>query len=502
MIDKRHPHSPQNAELSSLDSSALPLPGIIRYFDDFADRSRIIRTNTNNWSVITDGNTITMNWSIYSPVETLFLKKFLVWIYAHLDATTAFTYIGLLKRDPQGIARWLKCFTHQDTAKSVWELDGYNSVTENFAMVLRSISKFMCEMSLCGWSLDDREYIRGWKWFPPKNVSNVEHGVSYYLTPSQERRVISYFDELALRPNQYPLHVLRNATVLYFCYQFGMRPIQIGSITANDVSCFKTEGKDIVHVTFYKAKQRKSKAREPLLRKVKREWASIITKYLVVRETSPERQSDLVRADSLFNLTPAQISVNVQSLSTTLIGKGISPTLFRHIAAQRMADLGMSQLELAEFMGHSDIDSCLIYFKNSATQGQIVNRALGLSEIYNKVKEFTEFGLIGTDDLNALPEDQQVGGAAHGIPLAGIGGCAIGQSMCELSPAISCYTCAKFMPLNNLKMHKNVANELRGVIASFVKAGRNDSSNPAFAQLTRTMERLTSTIEWIEAESE
>ena len=100
--------------------------------------------------------------------------------------------------------------------------------------------------------------------------------------------------------------------------------------------------------------------------------------------------------------------------------------------------------------------------------------------------------------MNELPSDQQVGGAGHGIALAGIGGCSIGQSLCELSPAISCYTCPKFLPLNDLETHKKVADALRNVISSFIEAGRNDVSNPAFAQLTNTMEKLTVTISAIE----
>ena len=58
------------------------------------------------------------------------------------------------------------------------------------------------------------------------------------------------------------------------------------------------------------------------------------------------------------------------------------------------------------------------------------------------------------------------------------------------------------MPLNDLDMHKNVANELRDVISNFVNAGRNEISNPAFSQLTRTMEKLTATIKWIESEND
>ena len=110
----------------------------------------------------------------------------------------------------------------------------------------------------------------------------------------------------------------------------------------------------------------------------------------------------------------------------------------------------------------------------------------------------TKSDYIAATNLRDLSEDQQVGGAAHGIALAGIGGCKIGQSLCELSPAISCYTCPKFLPLYDLEVHKQVANELRDVISSFLEAGRNDHSNPAYSQLTHTMNKITETIAGIE----
>jgi len=502
MTNNKTQHKPENVKPSRLDTSALPLVSIIRYFDDYADRSRVIRVDEGNWSVICDGATTYINWSNYSTFEALFLKKFMTWVFAKLDATSACSYLGALNRDAKVISNWLECFTYPNTAKSNWELNGFNMVKEKSVMVLRSISKFLCEMSLCGWRIEDLEYVRGWKWFSPRNVSKVEHGVSYYLSPNEEISIVSHFDKLALRANVSSYETLRSTIVLYFVYQFGMRPIQIGSITGEDISSIQHGNQSIVHATFYKAKQKRSKLREPLLRKVKREWAPIISAFMELRKSTNEVQSELVRNDSLLNLTPAQISDRVNKLSSKLIQRRISPTLFRHIAAQRMADLGMSQLELAEFMGHTDIDSCLIYFENSATQANIINRALGLSDIYQKVKEISEKGLIESGELLNLKEDQQIGGAAHGIPLAGIGGCAIGQSMCELSPAVSCYTCPKFMPLNDINMHKNVAGELREVISNFVISGRNDASNPAFTQLTRTMEKLTVIIKFIESENE
>lgn len=499
MSKDTQPQSDHDGLPTYLDTSGLPISSIIRFYDDFADKYRTIRTKNDVWKVTTDGKSCTVDWSAFTNAEAAFLKKFFSWSYGYLDPSTVLNYLGVLSAHQTSVSQWLKYLSNQDTAQSLWETLGYNQMGKELVSLLRSISKFMCEMSLCGWTPDDLEFLRGWKWYAPNLNSGAEHGYGYELTPREEQGLIAYFKTFAKQiKDKANLDEVRCAAILYFCYQFGFRPIQIASLTKDDISVLDAGGVKVVHATFYKAKQRRGSARESMLRKIKREWSCILLRYIYLDSELAPIRSDRVNKNSFFNLTPQQISFRVQELSKSIIGRSISPTLFRHIACQRMADLGMSQLALAEFMGHTDIDSCLVYYENSALQGDIVNTALGLSDIYQNVKRMTDREFIGQTSLNGLPADQQVGGAAHGIALAGIGGCAIGQSLCELSPAISCYTCPKFLPLNDLSVHKGVADDLREVISSFVISGRNDENNPAFAQLKRTMNQLTETISAIE----
>ena len=444
---------------------------------------------------------VLINWTKYAIDEQRFLKLFLSWAFAKYDPTSVGSFVKIIHLKKDQISIWLARLSKPDSAKREWELNGYNQLSNDVVKVLRPISIFICKMSLFGWSPDDLEYLRGWNWFAPKNVSNVEHGQSYYLSSHEELKLVSYFDDIS-KNYTIELDILRNAILLYFCYQFGFRPLQITNVTRKDVTQFNISAGKAVHVTFYKAKQRRLLKREPLLRKVKREWASLITKYIELDTALNKIRRDRVHEDSFFNLTPSEASTIVSDLSFEVTGKRVTPTLFRHIAAQRMANLGMSQLELAEFMGHSDIDTCLVYFENSAVQGQVVNRALGLSPIYQKVRIIAEHGFINQDELDDLSDDQQIGGAAHGIPLAGIGGCTIGQSFCELSPAISCYTCPKFLPLQSIETHQNVAEDLRELIVQFERSGRNDQSNPAYTQLAHTMTKISAIIEALEVPHE
>lgn len=490
--------NPQHFDYEILDTSALPLPKIIRFHDDFSDKLRTIDTLDDEWRTLVDGKAILVKWATgYTPDEQRFLKLFLSWAFTVYDPTSVVSFVKIIQSKKDKISFWVDCLSKSEGAKTEWELNGYNQLSNDLVKVLRPISIFMCKMSLFGWSPDDLEYLRGWNWFAPNNVSNVEHGHGYYLGSKEEHRLVTFFDELS-KNDVVDFDVLRNALLLYFCYQFGFRPLQITSVTRKDVTQFNVANGKTVHVTFYKAKQRSLLKKEPLVRKVKREWAPLIAKYIEQDRIKNYSRRERVHEDSFFNLTPTEASNRISDLSLKLTGKRITPTLFRHIAAQRMADLGMSQLELAEFLGHSDTDTCLIYFENSAVQGQVVNRALGLSPVYKKVQNIAEHGFINQNELDSLSGDQQVGGAAHGIPLAGIGGCAIGQSLCELSPAISCYTCPKFLPLHNIETHKNVAEDLGELIVQFEKSGRHDQSNPAYTQLSHTMTKIMSIIESLE----
>jgi len=177
-----------------------------------------------------------------------------------------------------------------------------------------------------------------------------------------------------------------------------------------------------------------------------------------------------------------------------------SATELRHTAAQRLVDAGASQEELAEFMGHSDLRTGLVYFQTSPNQAERVNSALGISEIYQQVAKIAHDRFIDHDELSALKGEQQIGAAPHGIPIAGIGGCAIGQPVCPSNPVTACYGCRKFMPLHDAETHKRVLADFRGVVKFFSEASKGDFNSPAYVQLKRTISSVQSIIAEIEGD--
>lgn len=90
-----------------------------------------------------------------------------------------------------------------------------------------------------------------------------------------------------------------------------------------------------------------------------------------------------------------------------------------------------------------------------------------------------------------MPPDQQIGAVPHGIPIAGIGGCGIGQSLCVKNPVLSCYTCRKFMPLKDSRIHEEVVESLRPVVMDFANASRGNNESPAYTQLRRMLTAAT-----------
>lgn len=189
--------------------------------------------------------------------------------------------------------------------------------------------------------------------------------------------------------------------------------------------------------------------------------------------------------DSYFKLAPKQLSIKLSDLMEQLTGTRWSPTDLRHTAAQRLADAGTAHIVLSEFMGHSTTLSANVYFDASQTQAQRINQALGISHIYSTVANVAKTRTIDKNSLLNLPADQQIGGVPHGIPIAGIGGCAVGQSVCTKNPILSCYTCRKFMPLADPVIHESVVETLRPIVNEFLSASRFNDESPAYTQLKR-----------------
>ncbi|RUW64553.1 tyrosine-type recombinase/integrase, partial [Mesorhizobium sp. M4B.F.Ca.ET.049.02.1.2] len=189
----------------------------------------------------------------------------------------------------------------------------------------------------------------------------------------------------------------------------------------------------------------------------------------------------------------------VMELTEELTGEAWSPTDLRHTAAQRFADGGISHLGLTEFMGHTSDRIANVYFDTSPAQAQRINEALAISPIYSNVARVAKTKTIDKAMLLGLPADQQIGAVPHGVPIAGIGGCSLGQSLCMKNPVLACYTCSRFMPLGEPDIHEEVLENLRPVVTEFAAASRNNQQSPAYAQLKGTLDAVRRVVEELKA---
>lgn len=479
-----------------------PLPAIIRYDDDYAGIVRSIRTqdSTRSWEIKADGRVARINWDLFPEISRLLVQNWLVWHLQKYDATTSIRRAELAQQFCDVLPDTLNGLTQPvERSKEYWlsSVLGWSQQIHVLSL-FKSFMFFMCEANIGPWTPSHRNFVSQWTYGAisrKDNLAAVRSGDAF-LSSTEEMTLVDYFDDLNTRIQRSKETIsndeLRAASLLYWSYQHAFRPIQIASLNLPDIQVrAMPDEAPIVHATFYRAKQRSANAREAMRRSVKRDWSWMLALYHERRVKEPDAfVTEADRPHSFFGLPPAGVSASIQALSLRLTGTHRTPTDFRHSAAQRLVDSGASQVELAEFLGHNAVDTGLIYFDTSPTQADRVNKALGLSPIYSAVAEVARTKSIDVQALLGLPEDQQIGAAPHGIMIAGIGGCDVGQSLCSNNPALSCYTCSKFMPLSDCSVHEGVRNELRPVIHQFVEAGRGDESNPAFMQLRRTFDAM------------
>jgi integrase len=479
-----------------------PLPSIICYYDEFDDTARSIRdpADIDKFEVWINGTR--------TPIDFGRLEK-------HYGSLLKHLFIFLLAQDLsiQGIYNYctaLLSLTHEDFAEitaasptsigTVWARLRARNLQHLAYSGVKGILRLMCHHRINGWSNDFCPYLAANLPLPAGDkYASVRTG-TVFLSIDEEAAVVRYLDEMAssiandraaIPPSQ-----LADACMLLCAFQFAMRPVQIAKLTVRNMRVWKggDDDRPAVHLTFHMAKQKTNTTRRPLTRRIKREWAGLFLALQVAR------QSQCVDgADRLFRVASSkEAQERLAKLLKSLTGGNHVTTDLRHAAAQRLVDAGASHEELAEFMGHSDVRTGLVYYEASSTQAERVNKALGLSTIYRAVAKIAHDRFISSEELTRLKEDQQIAGVPHGMPISGIGGCTSGQPACPYNPITSCYGCRKFMPVHDKAVHERVLGDFRSVVTLFQQSSRGDVNSPAYLQLQRTINDVEVVIEELE----
>jgi integrase len=372
-------------------------------------------------------------------------------------------------------------------------------------ILVKALLRLLCRHRLQGWSDTYDTYIATTLPLPARDAYAGVRSGNAYLSADEEAAIVRHLDEkvaaLASSSATAPsCEDLCDAGMLLCAYQFGMRPIQIAMLGMRNVRIWQDVPGEppTVHLTFHVAKQRSDSKRKPLTRRVKREWVPIFIAFNARRQAEGHAGARRFFAVQSNYETGARIAALVRKLiDSEDLG---TATDLRHTAAQRLVDAGASHEELAEFMGHSNVQTGLVYYETSATHAERVNRALGASDIYRRVAKIAHDRFISPEELTRLKGEQQIAGVPHGIPIAGIGGCTSGQPACPYNPITSCYGCRKFMPLHDRAMHERVLAAMREVVVFFDQSSRGDTRSPAYLQLQRTIAEIQTVIEELEGD--
>lgn len=475
--------------LECLLSSLPELPNTVRYYDDFDGQLRSI----NNF-----GDVRVLELHIRGTKQNIYFDKcengldvvakhlFLYLITEDLSASTAYsrltpfyeisrqTFISILDTKPLDFIKlWVRLLSENPLG---------------YLLTIKSILFFLAKSNRFGWSQHYYNFISKLSLPFQDKFAAVRRG-DVFLDTQEEAKIVEYLDELVLDLTNTNIKVdtksMRNAGILLCSYQFGMRPIQIASLRMKDVRVWNNleDKATYVHLSFNTTKQRSKTSSHVMLRKVKKEWSPIIIKLY-----AKNLEEGMFGKDRLFRLDSTQaVSVEITNSVSKIIGRNTSATELRHTGAQRMVDGGASQEELAEFMGHSDITTGLVYFQTSANQAERVNQALGISSIYQQVVKIAHDKFISKQELAELKGAYQIAAVPHGIPIAGIGACTSGQPACPFNPVTSCYGCRKFMPLQDAAIHEVVLSDIRGIVGFFDSESRGDLTSPTYLQLQNTI---------------
>jgi integrase len=470
-----------------------PLPRLVRYYDNYSDSYTELKDLTDNdvWTIYFDGQDSYLEFMDF-PLSLAYLLK--SWCGASLPAYS-----------PRTIDLYMKMLNLYMTPELLDVISaGPLELHSNWSTILgigtpysvfpplSNILHFLCEYSVEPWAPEWDDLITLQPYPKRDKYASVRIG-DVFITPEEEQSYVKYLDSVVSRIKDQPegltVAELRDAAIFLISYQFGMRSKQIAMLRTHDVRIWEDDldPTQAVHLTFYTIKQINRGKVLPLRRKVKRDWSSIFVEY---RKRADNAGRTL--AVHFFDVTPVEVSHTILRV-TTRLGEPRCATELRHSFAQRLVDAGATEVELAEEMGHSHLDTGLVYFIYSRSMAARVNEALGISQIYNTVLRFAHEPFISPEELSKLKGELQIGGTPHGIPIAGIGGCKSGQPNCPYNPVLSCYGCHRFMPVAEREIHIRVLEDIRGLLSYILSSSYAENGSAAF-QLKATIENIQSVI--------
>lgn len=488
--------------------SSLPrLPAHARYVDEYDDTVRTVRrlSDEDVWTIEFDTYERKLDFGRFLDPAIKHAAKWLVcWgLQQCSPRTVAKVFESAIRLHAERGPEWFaELFEREpDQWGAYWDVTLRPSLRVNDASFVKSALYLLCDMRMGAWNPGYEALVRSLRW--PVGVDAYKGVLSgeSLLTTQEETAIVGFLDDTAAeakRRSDLPERTLLRHCLLAICYEHALRPVQIARIALSDLRVNRgLHDEPIVHFTAHRAKKRDGKDRVAFVRRIKREWAAPFAHWHALRSSETDGIA-LTESVKAFPHDLAAIIVEIGDATKAITGTRRTATDYRHSAAQRLADAGASVEEVAHFLGHSDLETSLVYFEQSAAQAEQVNRALAISPVYGPLANIARTKTIDKTSLFQLAPDNQIGAVPHGIPVSGIGACNLGQHLCDLNPALSCYTCRKFIPVADAEMHRKVLDDFRKVARFFFDESRGDNQSPAFAQLRITLTAIQKVIDDID----
>jgi len=349
--------------------------------------------------------------------------------------------------------------------KALWETR-VSSIAE--AVTAKSILIKACRLNLGQWRGEYEKVIQA---LDGKNSVSKERQFARLrarepMLPSITLAgVVAVLDEAA-HEEDWDEEDLEGLCALASMYQHGMRPVQIITLPRSEVFISEdADGTTVAVLMFQTAKRGENRRNESLPRTVRPEWAPLFAKQY-------ENAGNHGRNRFFKSITRGRILILARR-SCRVRGRILefSPGELRHTSAQKLADAGHDRDSLRRFMGHAGPHTGAVYYENTAHAGEQLNRAIGASVLYKNLLDAAEIKWISVEELNRIPEEEQVGAVVGGRLIAGIGRCRRSQRRCKFDPVVSCYGCGKFMATLDLGVHEEAYEAIRAQVLEFTQDG-------------------------------
>ncbi|WP_313034285.1 site-specific integrase [Massilia alkalitolerans] len=464
------------------------LPSVVRYVDDYTDQDHIVSDLASVvWPVFINGAAARIRFERYvaDPNLRLLLQAFAADLVIRGTVATTRLYTDSFTHvEMPDIVELVEC--SPDESRTIWDRLRAKINQPQAFVALKALLRFVAERNIGKWRPAYLTFISSSLPLPPRDKFAAVRSREVFISIEDEAELVRWIEGRSKTATTLPLEALIDTALVICGYQFAMRPKQIGVLRRRDCRVLMTAtGEQTVHLTFRMLKQRTETLKSMrLVRKVKREWAPIFSEIY----TRTEHEG---AAAHLFGYTDSSSVLHrICALLFEVTGTDWTPTDLRHSGAMRLVDAGASAEELAEFMGHSSLETGLVYYDASATQAERINQALGISETYRQVARLGNTRFISSSELMKLKGEEQIAGVPHGIPIAGIGACKTGQPSCPFNPVTACYGCPRFLPVADMSIHAEALRGFREIVGFFHTSSRGEEASPTYLQLKRTISEV------------